>query len=76
MKPRRDLLPALTPLRFPAAFAAVLFHVWGLLLGPNGRIPPTVADERRFLGRYIRFPHQFIRGRILRQRTLPQQINL
>lgn len=38
--PRRDLLPALTPLRFPAAFAAVLFHVWGLLLGPGGAIPP------------------------------------
>jgi peptidoglycan/LPS O-acetylase OafA/YrhL len=40
MNPRRDLLPALTPLRFPAAFAAVLFHVWGLLRGPNGTIPP------------------------------------
>ncbi len=40
MLPRRDLLPALTPLRFPAAFAAVLFHVWGMILGPNGKIPP------------------------------------
>jgi peptidoglycan/LPS O-acetylase OafA/YrhL len=40
MNPRRELLPALTPLRFPAAFAAVLFHVWGMFLGPNGRTPP------------------------------------
>jgi peptidoglycan/LPS O-acetylase OafA/YrhL len=40
MATRPDLLPALTSLRFPATVSAVLFHVWGLLLGPNGQIPP------------------------------------
>jgi peptidoglycan/LPS O-acetylase OafA/YrhL len=43
MTPRRDLLPALTPLRFPAAFAAVLFHVWGLFYGPGGATPPLAV---------------------------------
>jgi peptidoglycan/LPS O-acetylase OafA/YrhL len=43
MSARPDQLPALTPLRFPAAFAAVLFHVWGLLLGPGGEIPPLAV---------------------------------
>lgn len=40
MNSRPHLLPALTALRFPATIAAVLFHVWGLLLGPGGEIPP------------------------------------
>jgi peptidoglycan/LPS O-acetylase OafA/YrhL len=40
MSSRPDLLPALTSLRFPATVSAVLFHVWGLFLGPGGEIPP------------------------------------
>jgi peptidoglycan/LPS O-acetylase OafA/YrhL len=40
---RRELLPALTPLRFPAAFSAVLFHVWVLLKGPGGRPAPQAV---------------------------------
>lgn len=38
---RREPLPALTPLRFPAALTAVLFHVWVLLKGPGGQLPPV-----------------------------------
>jgi peptidoglycan/LPS O-acetylase OafA/YrhL len=36
MPPRRDLLPALTPLRFPAALIVFLAHAWGVLKGKNG----------------------------------------
>ncbi|MBN9122338.1 MAG: acyltransferase [Planctomycetes bacterium] len=40
MATRPELLPALTSLRFPATVSAVLFHVWGLFLGPGGERPP------------------------------------
>ena len=35
MSARRDLLPAVTPLRFPAAFVVFLVHCWMLLKGAN-----------------------------------------
>ncbi len=35
MQPRRDLLPAVTPLRFPAAFVVFVVHCWMLLKGAN-----------------------------------------
>ena len=36
MSARRDLLPALTPLRFPAAAVVFLAHAWGILKGRGG----------------------------------------
>ncbi|MBN9122337.1 MAG: acyltransferase [Planctomycetes bacterium] len=33
--PRRDLLPAVTPLRFPAAFVVFVVHCWMLLKGAD-----------------------------------------
>lgn len=35
MPPRRDLLPAVTPLRFPAAFVVFLVHCWMYFKGAN-----------------------------------------
>src|SRR5437867_42437 len=48
MSPRRELLPALTPLRFPAAFGAAIYHVWGLLSLGNAWLPFTGRKSNAF----------------------------
>jgi peptidoglycan/LPS O-acetylase OafA/YrhL len=44
MPPRRDLLPAVTPLRFPAAFVVFLVHCWMFFKGTS----PLPADVGHF----------------------------
>ena len=44
MSPRRDPLPAVTPLRFPAAFVVFVVHCWMLLKGAD---PLTFSELHR-----------------------------
>jgi peptidoglycan/LPS O-acetylase OafA/YrhL len=39
MPPQRELLPAITPLRFPAALVVFVVHAWMMFKGPSNALP-------------------------------------